>query len=99
MLDSGNAVGRSITGGVILERKHIVIAVAAGDAEGWSAHQHARSGNVACIDSVAQSHIAEAASAHVPHCGEASQQGEPRILGSGEGLSWNRVRQLLVAKL
>src|SRR5271163_4524521 len=63
--DAVHAIGDAVSGRVIFEWQQIIVRMSAGDAEPWPAHQHSRSGHVAGIDGVAQSHITVAGRAHV----------------------------------
>src|SRR5439155_4015161 len=79
-----NPVSHAFVGGVVFERKKIIVAMSAGDTERGTAYQHARSGHIAGVDGVAQSDVAVAPRPHVPNRGEASFQRDPGIVGSGQ---------------
>src|SRR5205085_9207468 len=64
----------SLAGIVIFKRQQIVITVSPGDAESRPADQHPRPGNVARIDRVPQSYVAETTRPHIAHGSEAGFQ-------------------------
>ena len=53
MLHACHAIGHSFSADVVFERQQIFVAVSAGDAKGWPAHQHARTRNISSIDRIA----------------------------------------------
>jgi hypothetical protein len=84
---------------VIFVGQQIVVAVAAGDAERWPAHEHSRSGDVAGVDGVAQGNVAISFGAHVSHGSETRLQGHPRVLGPDEGRARHGNSEFLVSEL
>ncbi len=58
--------------------------MSAGDAERRSAHQHARTGNIAGVDGVPQGNVAVALRPHVAHGGEARLEREARVVRAGQ---------------
>ena len=81
---------------VIFDGQQVLIAVAAGDAEQRSAHQHVRSGHLARVDGVAQVDIDEAACADIAHGGEPGHQGGARIDHAVDGFFGVGLRQFAV---
>ena len=63
------------------------VAVAAARAEGVDGDQHARAGDDAVGDGVAQPDVDVVARAHVAHGGEAGDQRPARVLGGADGVS------------
>ena len=58
VLHAFHAVGHAFRGVVEFEGQKVLVAMSAGNAERRTAHQHARAGNIAGVDGVAQSNVA-----------------------------------------
>ena len=85
VLHAFDAVGHAVGGDVIFEGQQVVVAVPAGDAERRAAHQHARAGNIAGVDGIAQGDVAVALGTDVAHGGEAGLESETRIARANQG--------------
>ena len=82
----------------IFEGQHVVVAVSAGDAERRAADEHARAGDVAGVDRVAQGHVGEAVGADVADGGESGEQSEAGVFRADQGLARDGNGQRIVAK-
>ncbi len=99
MLDSGDTIRHAVAHRVVLKRQQIVVTVAAGDAQGWPAHQHARTRHIARVDCVAQGYVAVSGGAHVAHRCESGLQGNSRILRPQQSFARQGDRQALIPEL
>ena len=99
MLDGFDAIGHTFVLYVPLKRQQILVAVAARNAQGRAADQHARSGNVAGIDGIAQGDVSEAAGAHVANGRKPGFERDPGIARSSKGLARHGNRQARIAKV
>jgi hypothetical protein len=85
-LDFSDAVGHAIAHRMISDRQQIFIAMAAGDTQQRTAHEHVRAGHLAGVDGIAQVHVDKAARAHVAHAGDAGHERGARIHHAVDGV-------------
>jgi hypothetical protein len=90
-------VGDALRLPVILRRKQIFVAVAAGDAEWRTGDQQPRSIHVSRLDAIAKRDVGIALCADVPNRGKPRQQCHPCIADAGQGLPGHRNTQAPVS--
>src|SRR5258707_5331582 len=93
------AVGDAFCHMVILRGQKIVVTMAAGDSERRARDEHARTRNFASVDSVANCDVGVASCAHIADGGEAGQEREASVLGTGYGAARNRDAEACVAAM
>ena len=76
LLHGGDAVGDAFRGGMELEGKEVVVAMAAGDAQRRSANLHVRAGDIAVVDVIAEGDIGVSGCADIADAGEAGFEGD-----------------------
>src|SRR6185312_4862348 len=99
VLHGFHAVGYAIVLAVVVVGQQVVVAVAAGDAEGRTADQHAGAGHVAGVDGVTQGYVGVARGPHVAHGGETRFQRDAGIAGAHERRTGHRNAQRRVAEV
>src|SRR5205085_3348803 len=98
VLHAFHAVGSAIGFSMVLIGQQIVVTMAASDAQGGAAGIHARAGNHAFIDGVAQSNVGVAVGAHIAYRGKSRFQRSLGILGPNQRLFRNGDAQFLIAE-
>ena len=99
VLDSVNAICRSLRGCVALEGEQVVIAVTAGDSKRGTTHEHSRPRHKSLVDSVPQSHIAVPAGSYIADGGKAGFERNLRIAGTPKRFHRGRDTERLVAEV
>src|SRR5947208_9282019 len=94
-----DAISGAVRSRVVLVWKQVVVAVTSGNAQGGSAHQHARSGYIAGINRISQRHIAVSASANIADGCKTRLQRESRVVCANQRFAWYGDRKRVIPEL
>ncbi len=89
VLDGFNAIGHAFILNMPLKRQQIVVAVATRDTQRRAADQHARSGDVAGINRIAQGNVRKPARPHVADGRKTGFERDAGIARSVQSLAWH----------